>query len=113
MLVIDVIANTFGDHIISLKNNIPEHELTEKDLEQYGNLLLPRFREKLNSASLTEREKVLLQKLAEKVNRQFDFREALFSTENEAEEWMEKHCALVNAIQEIIESDYHWVKSSE
>lgn len=96
---------------VALKNNVPDHAFTQEDREKYGNLLLPSLRERLFSGSLTEEEWILLRELIEQASSQFEFRKGDLSTEKNAKEWMEDHKSLINAIQDIIESDYCWVNA--
>lgn len=94
---------------VSTRSNEP---ISKADAAQFGNLLLPTLMQKTRDHTLHESELEPMNALIEAINRQFypDMEQKSFDTIKSASEWFDAHTSTIEAITQIIQSNYEWAE---
>lgn len=87
-------------------------QISKADYAQYGNLLLPMLAQKAMDNTLHESELKVLGEMIENMNKQFhpSLENASITSTKAASEWFDAHLSTIEAISEIIQSNYTWVE---
>lgn len=104
--------NSFNKLKNELKDNVSRKQITDKEVEQYGNLLLPLLMQKAKDKTILETELNVLEGLIKNISAQLntDHNTPSIKTSKDAVDWFDEHMQLVDAIDKIIESNYEWVE---
>lgn len=110
------------DTFLERKNSIPAENISMKDVEIYGNLLLPILAEKLKSDTITKEEVSVFVKTIQEASDTGFVQTLEFEEKAEGENileaqvskkqlssWVSQNEELIHAINEVINSSWQWV----